>query len=56
MPKVYVVNSYVFVKVREDADGTGYYDIINPSGTKIDYAHGFSSTDEINEYVIQHSI
>ena len=50
MPYCYVSGGFIFTKVREDEDGTCYYDITHSSGRTWDYAHKFISTKEMDEY------
>lgn len=55
MPNTYNSGTFIFIKVDEDDDGNGYYDIIHSSGRKWDYRHKFSSISEMNEYDREHS-
>lgn len=50
MPGWYSSGSFLFIKVREDEDGTCYYDITHSSGRKWDYSHKFTSIREMDEY------
>ena len=51
MKSMYVIQSYLFSKRREDSNGVGYFDIIHPDGRYLDYNHPFSSESEMIAWI-----
>lgn len=51
MKSCYVIDGWIFTKIKEDSDGTCYFRITHPDGRVLDTNHIFSSEYEMITYL-----